>query len=60
MGEQKEAQRISEVIKRLEVTKEKFGDLRIFIDYDGEWQWFDGKEFVLKHDEDGANIVVIE
>lgn len=40
--EEKEAQRISEVVKRLEAIKEKLGDLRIFINYDEEWQWFNG------------------
>jgi predicted CopG family antitoxin len=61
MSEQKkEAQRISEVIKRLEAIKEKLGDLEVFINYDEEWQWFNNKEFVLKHDENGTNVIVIE
>lgn len=61
MNEQKkEAQRISEVIKRLEAIKEKLGDLEVFINYDEEWQWFNNKEFVLKHDENGTNVIVIE
>lgn len=61
MSEQKkEAQRISEVIKRLEAIREKLGDLEIFVNYDEEWQWFNNKEFVLKHDENGTNVIVIE
>lgn len=61
MDEQiEEAQRISDVIKRLEAVKRKFGNLKIFVNYDEEWQWFNDKEFVLKRDEDETNVIVIE
>lgn len=55
-----QAQKISDVIKRLEQIKKKQGDLEIFVDYDGEWQWFNSKEFVLMQDQNGVNVIVIE